>query len=249
MTLTASDPHHWQPVQQVVQHLSASIPDGATVLEIGPGARPFPRATGFVDFDLSESSQAKAGVGKDRRPVWNLDVTEERLPFPDKSWDFVYCRHTIEDSWNPFAICAEMSRIGKRGYIETPSPIAELCRGVDGNAPAYRGYHHHRFIIWADGSQLKLVSKYPLVEYLNAPDERLAGMLRAGPKYWNTYFLWEGSIDARHIQSPAGFNVGINYASVLNDALNESQGATDKFWSGLMPDKVQQVLPRVGSAA
>lgn len=249
MTLTTADAHHWHPVPQVIEHLSASIPDGATVLEIGPGMRPFPRATAFVDFDMSESSQAKAGVGGGRRPVYQCDLTEGRLPYPDNAWDYVYCRHTIEDSWNPFAMCAEMSRVGKRGYIETPSPFAELCRGVDGSAPAFRGYHHHRFIVWADESQLKFVSKYPLVEYLAAPDERLAGMLRAGAKYWNTYFTWEGSIDVKHVQSPADFNVGVDYATVLNTALREAEQSTDKFWSSVTPYNVPQMLPRVGSAA
>lgn len=241
MTLTVADAHHWHPVPQVIKHLSDSIPDGATVLEIGPGHLPFPRATAFVDF-ADVPAYAK-------RPVYKLDVTSERLPFDDKSFDFIYCRHVLEDSWNPFALCAEMSRVGKRGYIETPSPLAELCRGVDGNAPVYRGYHHHRFIIWSDGGQLKFVSKYPLVEYLQAPDDRLAFLLRGGPKFWNTYFSWEGSIDARHVQSPADFNVGVNYATVLNAALSEAQKSTDKFWSGMKPDEVPQVLPRVGSAA
>lgn len=242
MTLTAADPHHWQPIPQVVQRIADGVPDGATVLEIGPGATPFPRATAFVDF-ADVPAYAK-------RPVYKIDLTSERLPFDDKSFDFIYCRHVLEDSWNPFAICAEMSRVGRRGYIETPSPIAELCRGVDGDAPAYRGYHHHRFIIWPDGSQLKFVSKYPLVEYLGAPDAKLAGMLRSGPKYWNTYFPWEGSIDMRHIQSPRDFNAGINYVEVINGAMGDAELATDEFWRGLEgPVDYVQALPQVGAAA
>lgn len=241
MTLSAADAHHWHPIPEVIRCLSDGIPDGATVLEIGPGLIPFLRATAFVDF---------ADVPLARKPFYKVDLTSERLPFDDKSFDFVYCRHVLEDSWNPFAICAEMSRVGKRGYIETPSPFAELCRGVDGNAPPYRGYHHHRFIIWSDGSQLKFVSKYPLVEYLVAPDAKLASMLRNGPKYWNTYFPWEGSISVRHVQSPQDFNVGINYVDVLNGAIGEAQRATDEFYRGLAgPVDHVQALPMIGSAA
>jgi hypothetical protein len=60
-----------------------------------------------------------------------IDPISEKLPFADKEFDFVYSRHVLEDSWNPFALCEEMSRVGKSGYIETPSPIVELGRGVD----------------------------------------------------------------------------------------------------------------------
>ncbi len=242
MTLTASDPHHWPPIQQVVDHIAASIPDGATVLEIGPGTKPFERATAFVDF-----ADVQAYT---KRPVFKVDITSERLPFEDKSFDFVYCRHVLEDSWNPFAICAEMSRVGKRGYIETPSPFAELCRGVDDNAPPYRGYHHHRYIIWSNGTHLKFVSKYPLIEYLGCPDTKLGDMLREGPKYWNTYFPWEGSIRLRHVQSPADFNVGVNYVGVLGEAISEAHRVTDEYWHGMAgAAEYVQSFPMIGSAA
>ncbi len=242
MTLTKTDPHYYKPIPQIVERIAASIPEGATVLEVGPGGLPFPRATAFVDF-VDVPAYAK-------RPVFKVDLTRERLPFEANSFDFVYCRHVLEDSWNPFAICAEMSRVGKRGYIETPSPFAELCRGVDGDAPPYRGYHHHRYVIWSDGSQLRLVTKYPLVEYLAAPDDRLDGHLKAGPKYWNTYFEWNGSINFKHVQSPQDFNVGVNYADVLNGALEEAQKATDEFWRGFdAPADTVLSFPKMGSAA
>jgi ubiquinone/menaquinone biosynthesis C-methylase UbiE len=48
------------------------------------------------------------------------------LPYEDKEFDFVYCRHVLEDLIYPFRVIKEMQRVAKAGYIETPSPMAEL---------------------------------------------------------------------------------------------------------------------------
>lgn len=223
--LSKDDPHYWHPVPEVIDWLCNRLPDGARVLEIGPGTVPFARADVFVDF-----------VDVDTVPKHKLikcDVANDPLPFPDKSFDFVVCRHTLEDMWNPFPICAEMSRVAKAGYVETPSPLAELCRGVDGSAPPYRGYHHHRFVVWNDGEELKFVSKYPLVEHMELDEAKLADVLKSGPRYWNTYYLWSGEIKVKHVQSPLDFDIPRQYPIVLNDAMNQSMAATDKFAQNL----------------
>ena len=240
--LTPSDKHHWHPVPQVVQAVAARIAPDARVLEIGPGNLPFPRAGEFVDFtDLSPNLPG---------PCHKIDMASQRLPFADKSFDFVYCRHVLEDMWNPFALCAEMSRVAKAGYVETPSPIAELCRGTDGAAPPYRGYHHHRFMVWNYRNELRFVSKYPLIEYLQFDEARLATLLRRGPKYWNTYHLWDGAIDVQHRQSPLHYDITRDYVTLLNDAVANAVMMADAFWSGI-PDRVEvaQVLPQVGLSA
>lgn len=229
MTLTASDPHHWAPIPHVVAWLADRLPDGAKVLEIGPGHARFPRAETFVDFvDLP-------GIPPDR--MVKCDLANEPLPFADKSYDFVYCRHMLEDMYNPFAVCAEMERVGKAGYIETPSPIAELCRGVDGNAPPYRGYHHHRFIAWAQAGELRFLSKYPLVEYLQFDDAGLAKLLRSDPKYWNTYHLWTDRINVKHRQSPLDFDIPSDYRPLLCGAIAQSRASGDAFFAQGIPDQ------------
>lgn len=223
MTLITSDPHHWAPIPHVIDWLADRIPNGARVLEVGPGHAPFRRADAYVDFvDVP---------GIDPGRMVKCDIASEPLPFEDKSFDFVFCRHCLEDMYNPFPVCAEMSRVGNAGYIETPSPIAELCRGVDGNAPPYRGYHHHRFMAWEHAGDLRLISKYPLVEYLRFDESGLARQLRSGPKYWNTYHLWSGRINVKHVQSPLNYDIPTQYQTVLSDAMRHSKDATDNFWS------------------
>ena len=47
-------------------------------------------------------------------------------PFPDKTFDFVVCSHLLEDVRDPITVCRELCRVGKAGYIETPSRIREI---------------------------------------------------------------------------------------------------------------------------
>jgi hypothetical protein len=229
--LTAADPHHWAPIPAVVDWLTNRLAPDARVLEIGPGHAPFFRADTFVDF----APWPIAGVAPEK--LIKCDLANEPLPFPDKSFDFIYCRHTLEDMYNPFPLCKEMERVGKAGYIETPSPIAELCRGVDGGAPPYRGYHHHRFVIWAAGlienDELRFISKYPLIEYIDIPESECERLLRMGPRYWNTYYLWEDRIRVNHLQSPLNYDIPSGYRPLLMNALSRSADATNKFYSRL----------------
>lgn len=219
--LTAADAHHWGSIPSVVDYVARQIPSGATVLELGPGHTPFPRATTLVDFaDLPP----RPGV-----QTIKCDVAREPLPFPDKHFDFVYCRHMLEDMWNPFHVCAEISRVGRAGYVETPSPVAEICRGADGGAPAYRGYHHHRWVIWVRHGKLRFVSKYPLVEYLPFDERRLVGLLQFDRHNWNSYYLWTDQVAVEHLQSPLNFDIPRDYNRVLNAAIDESLQSTGLF--------------------
>lgn len=218
--LTNSDRKWWGPNPQLLDWLANRLPINARVLEIGPGATPFSRATIFVD------NVNAANIPSDR--FVKCDVGFNPLPFADKSFDFVYCRHVLEDMINPFSICSEMSRVAKAGYVETPSPIAELCRGVDGESPIWRGYHHHRFIVWVAAGELQFVSKFPVVEHLaELNEQQTSALLRSGPWYWNSYYLWEGQISQ---QRPLEFNMPRDYGSVLTRALNQSKVSTDMFW-------------------
>lgn len=228
--LLPSDPHHWAPVTAVVDHVASLIPEGARVLEIGPGHVPFRRANHFVDY-----------VQRGNLPISICDVANEPLPFDDKSVDFIYCRHVLEDMFNPFPLLREMERVGKAGYIETPSPIAELCRGVDGGAPPYRGYHHHRFIVWVHGDQVRFVSKYPMVEYLRIDDDQAAHLLRQSPVNWNTYYLWRGSINWKHIQNDLDFDLPNDYQHLLSNAYHSSLTSNVAFRSQMQSDTIYRV--------
>lgn len=230
MQLSQTDPHHWAPVPQVLEFLESQF-GGKRVLDVGPGHSPLPWATTSVDF------VNVPGVPN----LINCDLSKDRLPFSDNSFDFVYCRHMLEDMFDPFPICEEMSRVGKAGYIETPSPVAEMCRGVDGGAPPYRGYHHHRFVVWSHIGELRFVSKYPLVEHLRFDEGNLVGSLRSGPRYWNTYHLWTDSLMLKHHQSPLDFDIPRDYSILLADAVRQSKTSADVFWRQMVEGDTKSV--------
>lgn len=240
--LTQADKKFWAPVDQVVQWLANRLPEDAKVLEIGPGYVPFPRTTMFVDYkDLPN-------IPSDKKI--SIDLATQKLPFEDKSFDFIYCRHVLEDMYNPFLLVDEMSRVGKAGYIEMPSPIAELGRGVDGGSPPYRGYHHHRFMAWVHEGQLRFISKYPFVEYLRFTEEDIASSLREGAQYWNTYYLWTDKINYAHRQNGPDYDVPRDYASILKSAMDQSRISSGMFWLEL-PKSVeinQSALPSLTSS-
>lgn len=230
--LSDADKKYWAPSPALVKWLADRLPPDAKVLEVGPGYVPFPRATMFVDH------KPLPGIPADK--IIKVDVASDPLPFADKEFDFVYCRHVLEDMYDPFPLLREMERVAKAGYIETPSPIAEMGRGVDGSSPPFRGYHHHRFVIWVHEGELRFVSKYPIVEYFRMPEEETIRWLREGPKTWNTHYLWEGNIKWRHLQNGPDhdFEVTRDYAHLLKNAMDQSKISGGVFWTQV-PDKIE----------
>lgn len=229
--LSKDDRKFWGPNTLVMEWLKKEF-SGGKVLDVGPGHHPLTWATKAVDFAATINNAAC--------PVDVCDFATNALPYSDKEFDFVYCRHVLEDMWNPFGICKEMSRVGRAGYIEMPSPICEIGRGVDGGSPPYRGYHHHRFLGWTvqnnktNKPALMVASKYPFIEYLNFDEGRVDELLRKGDgRYWNTYYLWDGEIDILHTQSPLNFDIPTQYVKILDAAMAASMAATDKFFADM----------------
>ena len=199
----------WSPRPDVAEYVARGIPQGANVLEIGPGVVPFSRSTQFVD------RLARTGLPG---PLHRLDVVREPLPFADKGFDFIYCRHVVEDLVYPDLLLSEMARVGRAGYIETPSPIAELTRGVDGprhgQQTPYRGYIHHRWIVWASGGTLHLLEKANAIEHIDLFTIEADEDLRR-PLAWNTYLLWQDNFSFKRHEHDLDYNLHTGYREEL----------------------------------
>jgi hypothetical protein len=213
--LDRSDTKHWGPRPDALGYIASVISDGAKVLEVGPGQVPFSKATHFVDY--------KPGAN-----IIMCDVQKSPLPFPDKYFDFVYCRHVVEDIVYPFNFLAEMSRVGKAGYVETPSVVAELCRGIDGNTPPWRGYNHHHWFVWNHKGKLKLLKKYTYVEYMEFNDDNIVKILRSSPDHWNTHLLWDGALDYEQVVTGV---VCPEYPATITQAAVDGIESTNQFLS------------------
>jgi len=94
------------------------------VLDVGSGAYPFPFATMLVDLYTENTEHRHDNLRTDGKPFKVVDINH--LPFEDKSYDFVYCSHLLEHVEDPIRACTELMRVGKRGYVETPSIMSDV---------------------------------------------------------------------------------------------------------------------------
>jgi SAM-dependent methyltransferase len=101
------------------RYINFDIREGERVLDIGSGGDPFPFATHLVDRFLEPTPHRAGSIVQRDKPLVSADI--HQLPFRDKCFDFVYCAHVLEHTADPLRACAEIMRIGKRGYLETPT--------------------------------------------------------------------------------------------------------------------------------
>lgn len=99
--------------------IAFDIPEGAAVLDVGSGGDPFPFATTLVDRYVDQTHHRHAPLIRDSRRFVEADIAD--LPFADDEFEFVYCAHVLEHVPDPIAACRELMRVGRRGYIETPT--------------------------------------------------------------------------------------------------------------------------------
>lgn len=100
-----------------------SIPSGARVLDIGPGASPHPAATVLLEkrFPSEVEYVRQCGgvqpAGGDPRTVF---YDGGAFPFADGEFDYVICSHVLEHVPDPEQFAAEIFRVGRAGYLEYP---------------------------------------------------------------------------------------------------------------------------------
>lgn len=95
------------------------VTPGQKVLDIGSGGYPFPHATVLCDRFLDAGPHRHEALVKNGVPFTVAAV--ECLPFRHRAFDFVYCSHVLEHVQDPILACAEIARVARRGYIETPT--------------------------------------------------------------------------------------------------------------------------------
>ena len=207
---------YWEPIKNITDYICKHIPNGCKVLELGPGAKPLAKATHFCGW----SNQEKEKLNN----YEVVDFSKDKFPYKDKEFDFIYARHVLEDLYNPFHCMDEMSRIGKAGFIECPSPIAEVCKDVENwkdfvkEEDKLRGYQHHPYFVWNDG-QLNFLHKFPTIEHLKLTNEEFTYQVLENPYNWNMYYIWKDKIEYKNYNHPQDYHSPGNmeyYELVLN---------------------------------
>lgn len=107
--------------------LMRKIPREGVILDVGSGHEPLPQATILADRFLGGTKHRALPFQRDQRPVLQLDV--HALPFANDSVDYLYCSHVLEHVDDPERACAELMRVGRAGYIETPTRMKDVLFG------------------------------------------------------------------------------------------------------------------------
>jgi hypothetical protein len=151
----------WSDSRQITARLAL----GARVADVGGGAIPYERADVVIDVVPRPSGPVKCLDGTMRTfgpNEWMSLDANGRVPVADKTFDFVFSSHLLEDIRDPIAACREMQRIGRAGFIQTPSRACEATFGIQGTL--FPGFMHHRWYVETDGADgLIFTFKSPLL--------------------------------------------------------------------------------------
>jgi hypothetical protein len=191
------------------RRLLDTIPRDATVVDVGGGAAPFPRA----DYVIDAMPYEKLGTGSDGNIHQKLAIEPrysaerwiqtdlcDRRPWPiaDKSFDFAICSHLLEDVRDPIWVCSELRRIARAGYIESPSRVVEQSKGVEN--PRHAGYYHHRWLITRSQKGLQFRHKpHVLHSVKNAIVVHLPPSQRINPKHAIVTLDWSRDFEAEEV--------------------------------------------------
>ena len=117
--------HYARRIRQVK---SFGIGPSDLVLDMGSGQDPHPRANILCDkFPIDSTERSMRAPLVVDRPLVVADAAH--TPFADNTFDFIFCSHLLEHVERPDLVLSELQRIGRAGYIETPSRIYEKLWG------------------------------------------------------------------------------------------------------------------------
>ena len=142
------------------------------VLDIGGWYQPFNLATHVFDLMPHATRRMKEALDPQdaerfTEATWLVgDACAPSWPYHDKFFDFVVCSHLLEDIRDPISVCREIVRVGRAGYVETPSRLREIfakrrafsLRSWLGETPEI-GFYHHRWFVELDGTHLRFTAK------------------------------------------------------------------------------------------
>lgn len=184
------------------------------VLDVGGWHNPFNLATHVIDimpFETRRAADALDPEDKERftAETWRVqDICGGgQWPWSDGYFDFSVCSHTLEDVRDPLAVCRELVRTSRRGYIEVPSKLREIfCKErfvrlkmALGRMPEV-GFRHHRWFCDIEDDHIRFMRKG--LDSVERPD-RFLTRSELGRKLTEAEsgisLFWEGSFSAEEV--------------------------------------------------
>ena len=106
-----------------------------------------------VFTDVNDHSEYYKNKYGDKKKFVQCNI--EQTNFNNKEFDFVIASHILEHVDNPILFCKELMRVGKRGYIEVPTPLWDNL--VDG--PEFVQYGHKWWVTFDDNENKIVINK------------------------------------------------------------------------------------------
>ena len=142
----------------------------------------------LCDNSIDDDAERGGPIVTDR-PIVEADA--ECLPFRDSSFDYVISAQVLEHADDPERMIRELMRVAARGYIETPSEIAERLYG----------WPFHRSVINVVNGTLVIrrknfVSQFgELFHVLGARDPAFKRFHLTHHRLFLVQYEWDGRID------------------------------------------------------
>lgn len=105
-----------------LRRVTLDIAADALVLEVGSGGNPYPRSNVLLDAYEETRERHWDALVHDRPTVLSFG---ENLPFKDMAFDYVIAAHVLEHTPHPEKFLAELQRVARAGFIETPDAFME----------------------------------------------------------------------------------------------------------------------------
>jgi hypothetical protein len=144
------------------------IEAGWRVLDVGSGHAPNGRADVLLEMMIEDDSH-RSGVSVDQADPRLVIGDACNMPFPDKAFDYVLATHLAEHVDDPGALCRELSRVGRAGYVETPGWFGDVIMREP----------FHRWRVRKSGRGL-LFSEVPTEQPLGRLGELIYAVIYAG---------------------------------------------------------------------
>ncbi|WP_268624051.1 glycosyltransferase [Paenibacillus alvei] len=220
------------------------IKPGDRILDVGGGSNPFAYASVVTDLYFDDNRHRGGASLQILNNIEYVQCDILSLPFKDKEFDFVICRHVLEHVALPDIAAKELSRVAKRGFVEMPSRYNEHVHG----------YPEHLWLCDVKEDRLLFEPK----SFIRNPHKNISRKLHyIDPGFRHkfevenrylfcTQLYWEGSFEIEVMEKQAGvdyFDIDNPYHTVtayLDYALN--------YMSFLLPQVESEIAEMLKSA-
>lgn len=174
------------------------------VLDVGSGGFPHSTADVLIErfLDDIQNHRSHNKLVRDR-PLVCADVTA--LPFRQNAFDYIICNHVIEHVEDAGQAVRELSRVGKRGYVNVPSEFWEFIAP----SPAHRwvcAYKDGTLLLKPKRAQHDLgLQMYGGVFHFFQAHSDFRRLSLRRPDLFSVAFEWQDSIRYRVCADDEGF--------------------------------------------